>query len=152
VEDRDLILLEAEELVPGAEGEEQEEGEEGEEEPDAPGADTPLADDPFAAELEPRLGLEPGDEPAERGTVRFWATREQMLALARHGAQVASQGRPTCRFCDQPMDAEGHVCPAMNGHRSAEASGEHGAAEPDDEDDGAGGEDDGDDGGGADEA
>jgi hypothetical protein len=41
-----------------------------------------------------------------------------MLALARHGAQVCAQGRPTCRFCDRPMDPEGHICPAMNGHRT----------------------------------
>jgi conserved hypothetical protein len=49
-------------------------------------------------------------------TVRLWATREQMLALARRGAEVAERGRPTCQFCGNPMDPEGHACPAMNGH------------------------------------
>jgi hypothetical protein len=52
--------------------------------------------------------------------MRVWATREQMLAMARHGAAVCSRGRPVCRFCDQPLDPEGHVCPAMNGHRRAD--------------------------------
>jgi uncharacterized repeat protein (TIGR03847 family) len=49
-------------------------------------------------------------------TVRLWATREQMLALSRRGAEVAERGRPTCQFCGNPMDPEGHPCPAMNGH------------------------------------
>jgi uncharacterized repeat protein (TIGR03847 family) len=49
-------------------------------------------------------------------TVRLLATREQMLALSRHGAEVADRGRPTCQFCGNPIDPEGHACPAMNGH------------------------------------
>jgi uncharacterized repeat protein (TIGR03847 family) len=77
-EDRDLVLLEAEEL---------------------------LADD----------DEEEDEEPAGE-QVRFWATRPQMLALARHGAAVAAAGRPECRYCGNPMDPEGHICPAMNGH------------------------------------
>ncbi|HYZ14600.1 MAG TPA: DUF3090 family protein [Actinomycetota bacterium] len=85
VEERDLMLLELEELVPGTD----EEQAEALETPDAP-------------------------EPAR---LRMWATREQMLALSRHGAEVAARGRPRCQFCGNPMDPEGHVCPAMNGHR-----------------------------------
>ena len=84
-EDRDLMLLELEELVEQP----------GDEEPDDP-AEMP--------------------EPAR---VRLWATREQMFALARHGAAVAARGRPKCRFCGNPIDPEGHMCPAMNGHREA---------------------------------
>jgi uncharacterized repeat protein (TIGR03847 family) len=57
----------------------------------------------------------------EPETVRLWASREQMLALSRHGAEVAERGRPTCRFCGNPMDPEGHVCPATNGHRAPRA-------------------------------
>ena len=84
-EDRDLLLLELEELVE-------------EPEDDEPEAPTP--------EVEP-------------ARIRIWATREQMFALARHGAAVAARGRPRCRFCGNPIDAEGHMCPAMNGHREA---------------------------------
>lgn len=57
----------------------------------------------------------------ELGRVRFWASREQALALARHGAAVAAAGRPRCELCGNPMDPEGHVCPALNGHHGAEA-------------------------------
>jgi uncharacterized repeat protein (TIGR03847 family) len=83
-EDRDLILLEAEEYVP----DDEDEGEEAEERP---------AGDP--------------------GRVRFWASREQALALARHGAAVCAAGRPRCELCGNPLDPEGHICPALNGHR-----------------------------------
>jgi hypothetical protein len=127
VEDRDVILLEVEELIPG-----QDEDDDEEEDDDLEGGETEsgaavpeetgtlegLESFHSPGELE-GFDAEPG-EPTEAGTVRFWATRDQMLALARHGAEVASRGRPTCRFCDQPMDPEGHVCPAMNGHRTAD--------------------------------
>ena len=89
-EDRDLLVLEVEELLP-----EDEEG------------DAPEPGDPSPLSEEERAG----------GTVRFWATRDQMLALARHGVAVCASGRPTCQFCGNPIDAEGHTCPAMNGHR-----------------------------------
>jgi uncharacterized repeat protein (TIGR03847 family) len=83
-EERDLMLLELEELVPGAD----------EEEPEAP------------------------EDAPDPDRLRVWATREQMLALSRQGASVAARGRPRCQFCGNPIDAEGHTCPAMNGHRS----------------------------------
>jgi uncharacterized repeat protein (TIGR03847 family) len=54
----------------------------------------------------------------EPESIRLLATREQMFALSRHGAVVAERGRPTCQFCGNPMDPEGHACPAMNGHSS----------------------------------
>jgi uncharacterized repeat protein (TIGR03847 family) len=84
-EQRDLVLLEAEEYVPEEEGEEEE------------------------AETAAGAGVDPGK-------VRFWATREQALALARHGAAVVASGRPRCELCGNPIDPEGHVCPALNGH------------------------------------
>jgi uncharacterized repeat protein (TIGR03847 family) len=82
-EERDLLLLEIEELV-------------------------------ATDEEEP----EPQDVP-DPDRLRLWATREQMFALSRQSAQVAARGRPTCQFCGNPMEPEGHWCPAMNGHRGA---------------------------------
>jgi len=71
-------------------------------------------------ETEPETeGVEPPsmlDGAAEPEVVQLAATREQMFALSRYGAAVAEQGRPTCQFCGNPIDAEGHACPAMNGH------------------------------------
>jgi uncharacterized repeat protein (TIGR03847 family) len=54
------------------------------------------------------------------GKIRFWTTREQALALARHGAAVVAAGRPRCDLCGNPMDPEGHICPALNGHEGSE--------------------------------
>jgi uncharacterized repeat protein (TIGR03847 family) len=90
-EERDRMVLELEELVP--EEEDEDEGEEGGE----------------------QEGVMP--ELPEPDRIRMWATREQMLALSRHGAAVAAAGRPRCEFCGNPIDPEGHTCPAMNGHR-----------------------------------
>jgi uncharacterized repeat protein (TIGR03847 family) len=53
----------------------------------------------------------------EPDSISLWASREQMLALARHGTAVVARGRPRCQFCGNPIDPEGHVCPATNGHR-----------------------------------
>lgn len=48
--------------------------------------------------------------------VRFWATRDQMRALARHVNELAAAGRPICVLCGRPIDPEGHFCPRRNGH------------------------------------
>jgi len=76
LDDRDLLLLEVEELLDEEEDE---------------------------------------DEERDGERLRLWATPEQMLSLSRHGAAVVSRGRPPCQFCGNPLDPEGHVCPAMNG-------------------------------------
>jgi uncharacterized repeat protein (TIGR03847 family) len=95
-EGRDLVLLECEEYVPAADEDEETEDVEETNEVEAPG---------------------PEGEP---GRIRFWASREQALALARQGAAVAAAGRPRCELCGNPMDPEGHVCPALNGHHGTE--------------------------------
>jgi uncharacterized repeat protein (TIGR03847 family) len=138
-EERDLLMLEAEELL-----DEEEEGEEEDEEesPETLGPDISVAgledleaDGEVEGEegseedleelgegessiegLEGLEGLE-GTAIQEPGRIRFWATREQMLSLARHGAVVCAQGRPRCQLCGNPIDPEGHQCPALNGHR-----------------------------------
>ncbi len=59
----------------------------------------------------------PEDENAETvDVVRFWATRDQMRALARHAAGIVAGGRPICVLCGRPIDPEGHFCPKRNGH------------------------------------
>jgi uncharacterized repeat protein (TIGR03847 family) len=85
-QERDLFLLEVEELQPELED---------------------LGDD------DPGLMAIPETEP---DSIRILASPVQVLALSRHGAAVAARGRPTCQFCGNPIDAEGHACPAMNGH------------------------------------
>jgi uncharacterized repeat protein (TIGR03847 family) len=77
--------------------------------------------DLFVLEVE-ELPSESDDEETvsmlaeEPERVRLMATREQMFALSRQGAAAAERGRPTCQFCGNPIDPDGHACPAMNGH------------------------------------
>jgi uncharacterized repeat protein (TIGR03847 family) len=128
-EPRDLLVLEADEIEPDQEGgEEEAAGEGGEAAALGPeglgprlfgegleeGAEEEVEDD----EDDLATGEDADAEPSpDLGRVRFWATREQMLSLARHGAQVCAAGRPLCPLCHNPMDPEGHQCPALNGHR-----------------------------------
>ena len=51
------------------------------------------------------------------GMVRLAATRQQVAALARWGAELVSAGRPPCPLCGFPLDPGGHSCPRTNGHR-----------------------------------
>jgi uncharacterized repeat protein (TIGR03847 family) len=141
-EGRDLLMLEAEELLdeerePEGEGtEEDDEGddpstglgpgisiagleeleEDGEMEETAEGAEE---QEVGPADRDPIEELEEMREATVRepARIRFWATREQMLSLARHGALVCAAGRPLCQLCKNPIDPEGHVCPALDGHR-----------------------------------
>jgi len=131
-EERDLLVLEAEEVLPEDEEESNEGGDEtaglgelgqfgpelGVAELEEPGE---LEESEALEALEELEGLQ-ADQTEERdlGRVRFWATREQMLSLARHGALVCAAGRPRCPLCGNPIDPEGHRCPALNGHRGSE--------------------------------
>lgn len=64
-----------------------------------------------AQEEEDPLGAE------EPSGVRFLLRRDQARAFVLHTAAVVAEGRPLCQLCGLPIDPEGHVCPASNGHR-----------------------------------
>jgi len=57
------------------------------------------------------------EEGEEGARVRISATREQIAALSVRGAEAVAAGRPPCPLCGQPVDAEGHTCSRLNGHR-----------------------------------
>jgi uncharacterized repeat protein (TIGR03847 family) len=57
------------------------------------------------------------EEGADGASARIVATRDQIAALAAHGAEIVAAGRPPCPLCGQPLDPEGHVCVRLNGHR-----------------------------------
>jgi uncharacterized repeat protein (TIGR03847 family) len=127
-EERDLLMLEAEELLPEEEEEAEAEAETESEEAPPEGLDV-FGPELTVAEVEEEESFGAAQAPEERadeeevesrpeaGRVRFWATREQMLSLARHGAVVCAAGRPQCPLCGNPIDPEGHRCPALNGQR-----------------------------------
>jgi uncharacterized repeat protein (TIGR03847 family) len=57
------------------------------------------------------------EEGEEGAAARITATRDQIAALVLHGAEVVEAGRPPCPLCGEPLDAEGHVCVRLNGHK-----------------------------------
>jgi len=63
--------------------------------------------DPITAAME--------SEDAEVFVVRI--TEEQARAFARRAVALVASGRPSCPFCGQPIDPEGHICPRANGYR-----------------------------------
>lgn len=77
----------------------------------------------IAVGLDPQLGrfvvevteFVAEDDPREPEQVRVWASEEQAKVLAAHAAWSVAQGRPTCRLCGLPIDAEGHLCPRSDG-------------------------------------
>lgn len=112
-EERDLLLLEIEEVA--------DEGEEAEEAPPAEAAAETEIDPALIEQLERAADAVEEYTEGGRRRARLWATREQMLSLARHGAAVCARGRPSCQLCGNPLDPEGHVCPALNGHRGMDS-------------------------------
>lgn len=62
------------------------------------------------------------DEEADDGPpmLRVRITGAMARAFAKRAQLVVSAGRPPCPFCGLPVDADGHLCPRMNGHRPAD--------------------------------
>lgn len=56
----------------------------------------------------------PGDEDDVLSRVRAGMTRAQAMAFCDHTDRVVSAGRPTCVYCELPIDPDGHFCPRMN--------------------------------------
>jgi len=62
------------------------------------------------------IASEQAEEEDGGRKARFVANYAQVMALAEQAADVVQQGRPLCRLCGEPIDAEGHFCPPRNGH------------------------------------
>lgn len=68
--------------------------------------------------VEPLSDEVPEDGP---GVLRVRITPGQARAFSERAMRIVSQGRPPCPLCGLPLDAEGHVCPRQNGHRTIDA-------------------------------
>ena len=56
----------------------------------------------------------PSLEDSEGHVARLYASRSQLRAMARIGAEAGSDGRPPCPLCARPMDPSGPFCPRWN--------------------------------------
>jgi len=53
-------------------------------------------------------------EDDDGASVKVHLNRSQVASFVGHARGLVSAGRPPCRFCGLPLDAEGHACPRMN--------------------------------------
>ncbi len=61
-------------------------------------------------------GAEPEEDVGNLRAARLVATVRQIRRLGESALRAVSGGRPICPICHFPIDPEGHVCPASNGH------------------------------------
>ncbi|GAB4328354.1 MAG: DUF3090 domain-containing protein [Dehalococcoidia bacterium] len=71
------------------------------------------------AEMLVLVCLEPDEsgEAAEQ-TLTAGIDYRRAYELGRQIVELVAAGRPTCPLCTAPIDAGGHVCPRLNGHRN----------------------------------
>jgi uncharacterized repeat protein (TIGR03847 family) len=62
---------------------------------------------------------DPEDEAAEVLEVHLSAASAR--AFAKRAGSVVAAGRPSCPFCGNPLDPQGHICPRANGFRRLQA-------------------------------
>ena len=60
---------------------------------------------------------EDADEDEDAEAIRFLLRRDQARAFVLHASAIVEEGRPTCQLCGLPMNPDGHICPASNGHK-----------------------------------
>lgn len=71
-------------------------------------------------------------DDAEEGpdAVRVFLSPESARQFANRSQRVISAGRPPCPLCEEPLDADGHICVRTNGYRRAELFGSDDDAQP----------------------
>lgn len=57
------------------------------------------------------------DEDEGPPLLRVRASVGQVVEFVERARRVLAAGRAPCPFCQQPLDARGHVCPRANGYR-----------------------------------
>ncbi|HSA40861.1 MAG TPA: DUF3090 domain-containing protein [Mycobacterium sp.] len=66
-------------------------------------------------EFDASVVLEDTDEGPD--AVRVFLSPESAREFATRSNRVISAGRPPCPLCQEPLDAEGHICVRSNGYR-----------------------------------
>jgi uncharacterized repeat protein (TIGR03847 family) len=54
------------------------------------------------------------EDVSDRGHIRLYVTRSQAAAFCDHADDLVAAGRPSCMWCGNPIDPDGHPCPRMN--------------------------------------
>jgi uncharacterized repeat protein (TIGR03847 family) len=67
------------------------------------------------SELDASVILDDAEEGPD--AVRVFLSPDSARQFATRSTLVISAGRPPCPLCDEPLDAEGHLCVRTNGYR-----------------------------------
>lgn len=54
------------------------------------------------------------EDVTEGARLRLGLTAAQAMAFCENSDRIVTAGRPTCIYCERPIDADGHFCPRMN--------------------------------------
>lgn len=54
------------------------------------------------------------EDLTDRSHIRLYVTRGQAEAFCEHAEELVAAGRPSCLWCGNPIDPDGHPCPRMN--------------------------------------
>jgi uncharacterized repeat protein (TIGR03847 family) len=70
-----------------------------------------------SAEDEDEDGAASGEDDDAGEVLEVHLTAASARAFAKRASSVVAAGRPSCPFCGNPLDPEGHICPRANGFR-----------------------------------
>jgi uncharacterized repeat protein (TIGR03847 family) len=73
-----------------------------------------------AAVVSPELVDEDFEEPEPEELLLVRLSAGAARAFVSRSARVIEAGRPTCPFCSEPIDPEGHLCVRANGFKRRE--------------------------------
>ncbi|MBB4703520.1 putative repeat protein (TIGR03847 family) [Sphaerisporangium siamense] len=74
------------------------------------------AQEASADDEEEEQGEDALDHPAS-AVLRVHISAAAARAFTQRALEIVAAGRPPCPLCGQPLDAEGHICVRLNGHR-----------------------------------
>ncbi|WP_405148003.1 DUF3090 domain-containing protein [Sphaerisporangium sp. NBC_01403] len=57
------------------------------------------------------------DDRPGSAVLRVHISAAAARAFTQRALEIVAAGRPPCPLCGQPLDAEGHICVRLNGHR-----------------------------------
>ncbi|MEU8272462.1 DUF3090 domain-containing protein, partial [Sphaerisporangium sp. NPDC049002] len=57
------------------------------------------------------------DDRPDSAVLRVHISAAAARAFTQRALEIVAAGRPPCPLCGQPLDAEGHICVRLNGHR-----------------------------------
>ena len=62
------------------------------------------------------IDVHDAEDVEDDATLRVWTDARALERFSEEAFRVCAAGRPLCPLCGRAMDADGHMCPRVNGH------------------------------------